>query len=200
MNIDLDTWIISDSHFGHDNIVKFCQRPEHHNQIMRANWFEVVKPEDTVLHLGDLGFGSKAELYMADLPGDKHIILGNHDKKSKSYYNNLGFEIVERFDMFLNEIKGGSPVSVNDDMTIVEFLHDPLDYNRFYELGDIVVHGHIHNNGYHPHCPEDIDFRNVSVEVMDYRPTRLRDILFGGKYQSRKDAGINEYDAAQLKE
>ena len=28
------TWVVSDTHFGHRNIVGFCHRPENHEDIM----------------------------------------------------------------------------------------------------------------------------------------------------------------------
>jgi calcineurin-like phosphoesterase family protein len=211
MNIDLNTWIISDTHFGHDNIVKFCKRPVYHNELMVTNWFETVKPEDTVLHLGDVGFGRYADIFMGggsnvlknipgnqfELPGKKFLIKGNHDTKPNYYYEGFGFEIVEPFST--SEFRLGKGPS------FVYFDHDPLavtmaDDHDFWESTDVIIHGHIHNNGYHPNCPEDIDYRNVSVEVMDYKPVRLRDILYGGKYQSRKDAGLNAFDVKKLAE
>lgn len=197
MNIDLDTWIISDTHFGHDNIVKFCNRPIDHNEIMLKNWIDAVDSGDKILHLGDVGFGKKAEPFIFDLPGDKYLIKGNHDTKSDSYYEGFGFEIVEPFST--SEFRLGKGPS------IVYFDHDPLavtmaDDHDFWKSTDVIIHGHIHNNGYHPDCPEDIDYRNVSVEVMDYKPVRLRDIFYGGKYQSRKDAGLNAFDVKRLAE
>jgi calcineurin-like phosphoesterase family protein len=211
MNIDLDTWIISDTHFGHNNIIRFCNRPVYHDELMVVNWFQTVRPEDTVLHLGDVGFGTDAARFLGgrlewnpdrarELPGKKYLIKGNHDTKADWYYEGFGFEIIEPFGLWFPD----PGVVGTDRMRMARFLHDPLDAKlnspTFDARRDVFVHGHIHNNGYHPRCPEDIDYRNVSVEVMDYRPVRLRDVLYNGKYQSRKDAGINEYDAAKLKE
>ncbi len=52
--IDLDTWIISDTHFGHKNIIKYCDRPLNHNELMIEQWGDLIKWQDNVLHLGDL--------------------------------------------------------------------------------------------------------------------------------------------------
>ena len=62
-----DTFIISDTHFGHRNILEFepCRltqmridgyEADEHDQWMVDNWNATVKPEDTVLHLGDFAF------------------------------------------------------------------------------------------------------------------------------------------------
>lgn len=77
----------SDTHFGHSNIIKYCQRPfnsaEHMDEVLISNWNEVVSPQDIVFHLGDFCFGSDKEWIkiLQRLNGTKYLILGNHDLK-----------------------------------------------------------------------------------------------------------------------
>lgn len=77
----------SDTHFGHSNIIKYCQRPfnsaEHMDEVLISNWNEVVSPQDIVFHLGDFCFGSDKEWIkiLQRLNGTKYLILGNHDIK-----------------------------------------------------------------------------------------------------------------------
>jgi calcineurin-like phosphoesterase family protein len=75
----------SDTHFGHTNILKYCDRPfssteEMDEEIIRC-WNSVVKPDNIVFHLGDFAFGTIAqwETYRNRLNGHIHLILGNHD-------------------------------------------------------------------------------------------------------------------------
>lgn len=84
------TWITSDCHFGHTNIMKFCPETRgrftdvsHMNETMIAEWNESVAPEDTVYILGDFAFlpAQKAVAVLHRLNGSKILIEGNHDRK-----------------------------------------------------------------------------------------------------------------------
>ena len=79
----------ADGHLGHFNILKFCDRPfptlhEMHKELTkRCN--EVVKPEDTVMYLGDFCFAAKKQevlVYREKLNGKIILIRGNHDHKT----------------------------------------------------------------------------------------------------------------------
>ncbi len=157
------------THFGHKNIIKYCNRPLNHDDIMVERWHKTVKPEDTILHLGDLmvwyNMDEKWERVIRELPGDKHLILGNHDKAKKEEYEKLGFTI---HDPFFAKI-GGRVVYFSHYPTLLDNLSDRLS-----------VHGHIHNNKLKQdthNIHHNLRFRNVSVEVVDYTPVRLKDVL-----------------------
>ena len=82
-----ETFITSDLHFWHKNILKFCKetRPwtsvEEMNEALIAEWNSKIKPNDTVYHLGDFCFGSKQQTLdiLEQLNGFKVFITGNHD-------------------------------------------------------------------------------------------------------------------------
>lgn len=80
-------WFTSDTHFNHNAILNFCNRPfdtiEEHDQQLINNWNSVVKPDDTVFHLGDFCFGGrpKWQSIIEQLNGHIILILGNHDFK-----------------------------------------------------------------------------------------------------------------------
>ena len=88
----MTTWITSDLHFGHTNIMKFCPQTRERfrndvnymNEAMVQEWNAKVKPEDTVYILGDVAFmpASKASQYMNRCNGTKILIEGNHDRKA----------------------------------------------------------------------------------------------------------------------
>ena len=78
-------WFTSDLHFGHVNILKFCNRPWETTDEMNAdlikNWNSVVKPDDLVFDLGDFAFASNSKWkdLLSQLNGHHYLMLGNHD-------------------------------------------------------------------------------------------------------------------------
>ena len=50
-------WFTADTHYGHQNIIFYCNRPftnaQKMEQVMIARYRDVVKQEDTVYFLGD---------------------------------------------------------------------------------------------------------------------------------------------------
>lgn len=52
------------------------------DQTLINNWNSVVQPQDTIYHLGDVGFTNEDKLYqiLKRLNGKIHLICGNHDK------------------------------------------------------------------------------------------------------------------------
>lgn len=93
-------WFTSDTHFGHKNIITYCNRPfvdvQQMNTMMILNWNRLVKPEDTVYHLGDVSFIDEkwTASILRKLKGRKVLIKGNHDhgwtgKYFDEVYHNL---------------------------------------------------------------------------------------------------------------
>lgn len=78
----------SDTHFYHDGIRKFCDRPfssvEEMNETMIKNWNNKVGKDGVVFHLGDFMFGGadKWNEVVPQLNGKIHLIVGNHDLKN----------------------------------------------------------------------------------------------------------------------
>ncbi len=162
-----DTWIISDTHFFHENIGRYCKRPENWQELIIKNWNDLISPEDTVLHLGDFALGKKSnfEWLIGILNGRLILIQGNHDRLSQTYCEAHGVSLVKNSFQFVLE----------PQINLV-FSHRPI-----VPLEDdwINLHGHIHNV---PPPPEGSNLGpnhiNMSVEVREYRPWMLKDIIF----------------------
>lgn len=82
----MTTWFTSDTHFGHARIIELSNRRfgsvDEMNEALVDNWNSVVKPEDTVYHLGDFNLGKFDESieYAGLLNGHKILVTGNHDR------------------------------------------------------------------------------------------------------------------------
>ncbi len=76
---------IADSHFGHEAVIRHCNRPfqtvEDMDEALILRWNERVKPTDMVFHLGDFSLADvdRTREIFARLNGRKYLITGNHD-------------------------------------------------------------------------------------------------------------------------
>ena len=150
-------YIISDTHFGHLKIKEYCNRPENWEELVIDNWNRIVSPEDTVLVLGDfvLGNREKVEYYTTKLNGYKYIVKGNHDRCNDRAYIHAGIFPINKSGLLHKNIF---------------FTHRPIDTELPRNVWNI--HGHIHNLP-----PKDSYHINVCVEILDYTPVRLSEIL-----------------------
>lgn len=167
------TFFTSDLHYGHANIIKYCDRPFESLTDMNAaiinNWNSVVKPEDTVYILGDVSFATpkETEEFLHKLNGEIHLILGNHDtKKYIPMYMNT-FTSVSN----LLEIKLKEPQS-RENLRFT-LCHYPMTaWNRSHH-GTMHLYGHVHGT---------YDAPNLSMDVgidthPEFRPYSLDEIL-----------------------
>lgn len=162
-------FVISDTHFNHQNIIKYCNRP--YNSVREMNWDiirkwnSVVGPNDIVFHLGDFGFGTQMELnhLLNQLNGKKYLILGNHDNKfGKKFYEQIGFS-----EVFNKKFVVGNIV----------LSHYPKQINE----NQINIYGHIHNSEPQDWYNDDKHYC-VSVEKINYTPIEISELI-GGFYE-----------------
>ena len=156
-------WFSSDLHLFHKNVLKYCDRPFENTHFMHKaiieNYNNVVKEEDTVYFLGDLTMVSprhtdKIKRKVDELPGEKHLILGNHDKFKPDSYLKIGFESVHT--SLEIEIKGHK----------FFLVHDPkkLKQNMF------GLFGHVHENFKMLKLENGKMAMNVGVDIFDFFP------------------------------
>jgi calcineurin-like phosphoesterase family protein len=167
-----DIWVISDTHFNHNNIIKYCNRPFDNpdlmNEFMVDKWNSVVKPQDKVYHLGDVYMGggySKEDTtrLLSSLNGKKRLILGNHDN-GKDQILQRCFEKISIWRMFPEFGLLLTHVPVHES-ALVKGSRTGQDRT----LAN--VHGHIHNNP----SPEG-PYRCACVEHIDYTPINIEEL------------------------
>ena len=172
----MEIYIVSDTHFYHNNIIKYCDRPfkdiEAMNELIIKNWNSIVDNDDIVLHLGDFGFGSKEQLSNIgqQLKGHKILLVGNHDvRKGSGFWLDCGFEEVYRKkEMLLTEILGISQDFLKTDSDVIV-----SHYPRQIPDNKLNIHGHIHNVLLDTTIYKPENHINVSVEMTDYKPVSL---------------------------
>ena len=141
---DQNIFFTSDTHFWHENIIKFCNRPfssiEEMNDTIINNWNSVVKENDIVFHLGDFCFcgSDKFKELIETLNGRIYLILGNHDWKTIKQWHATKFEGVYQ------------QMSIKIDGRKIYLNHFPfLCYaGTYYRLEDAVwqLFGHVHSS------------------------------------------------------
>jgi calcineurin-like phosphoesterase family protein len=156
----MSEFVISDTHFNHANIIKYCNRPFNGvgemNNALVVNWNEVVKPEDTVYHVGDFGLATLEQLkeIRQCLNGRIVLIKGNHDG-GWIRMRDIGIDEFHKKDLLI--WKGD---------TSIYFSHEP----QFQRKGTIHFYGHVHDKT----PPDEPKWaHNVSVEVIKYRPVLI---------------------------
>ncbi len=162
-------WFISDIHFDHANIIKYCSRPfkstEEMNTTIGRNWNNTIVPNDVVYFLGDMAFGRgsrKPRWWPQWLNGKITWVKGSHDHGVRPSSIVDGIEgIVLSYHVVC-------------DGTEFMLVHDAFDATLSGWHGWI-IHGHTHDTRSH------IDAMrkrvNVSVEVINYKPVSLAKIV-----------------------
>lgn len=162
------TFFTSDTHFFHENVIKFCNRPfgsvEDMNYRLIKNWNSVVGPEDHLWFLGDFSFGTveNTKKILYQLNGIKHLIIGNHDRKGRCRKLKWDEFFVDSHDYY--RLKVGEEKFV--------LCHFPLSS---WERGYYQLHGHLHT------LPHEQQARwkqhDVGVDNNNYTPLLLEDAV-----------------------
>lgn len=160
-------FVISDTHFGHENILKFKDAQGSHfrgdlfssvedmNDCIVSLWNDTVADTDIIYHLGDVFFGDGHKV-LPLLKGRKRLILGNHDNGKSKYLQDC-FQKISMWRMF-------------PDLGCV-LTHVPILIPEFAKF-KYNVHGHIHQN----QSPSGTHI-NVSCEAVRYRPVDIEELM-----------------------
>ncbi len=150
-------WFTADTHFGHKNIIKYCDRPfkdvDEMDRTLIDNWNVRVSKDDTIYFLGDFSFGRGPE-YQAELNGNIVFVKGSHDSWLRAPYL--------------------LPITVRmcgEDKTIV-LCHYAMRTWEKSHYGSWHLFGHSHGNL----PPYGLSF-DVGVDCWDYYPVSLDMII-----------------------
>lgn len=170
-------WFTSDTHFCHENIIKYCCRPfadaAQMNEELIRRWNETVPEDGIVFHLGDFCMGSSSDWnsIIYRLHGKIFLVLGNHDMKS------IGAEYMQRFELVTEQMT----IRVGNQRVILN--HNPFlcyggSYRNVWQL-----FGHVHSG---PQSHSGLDLPrlkmlyhlqyDVGVDNNDYRPVSFSEV------------------------
>ena len=171
------TFYTSDLHFGHENILKLCNRPfstaEEMDEALIANWNKKVHKNDVVYILGDVVWKkSLVAYYMDRLKGKKILIAGNHDVWVKDEATHVHFDKVLRY---LEINLEGHPMTMCH-YPMLEWKSSRKDGEK--KLG-FLIHGHIHNRVSEEYRPLYIKHNalNCGVDLNGFAPVTFSELM-----------------------
>ena len=169
----------SDTHFHHDNIIRFCDRPfssvEEMDEALIKNWNDAIGPDDTVFHLGDFAWGGSDvwNSILQQLNGHIHLIVGNHDEKNlrqgyMKYFESVTYQkhiTIEGKSIYLNHYPflafGGVYRGMDAVWQLFGHVHSKpgatgLDISRMQYLFPTQYDVGVDNNNYKPISFEEV--------------------------------------------
>ncbi|MBG23694.1 MAG: hypothetical protein CMF22_10250 [Idiomarinaceae bacterium] len=172
----MSVYVISDTHFGHENMLKYrpqFESMEEHDWVIAHNIMHVCGKKDTLYILGDVVLSSAGRPHLERIASHVeylHIVLGNHDQERK------GSPTLAEY----NEVCKG--VYGMKKYKSVWFTHAPIHPVEL--RGKYNVHGHVHDNSI-----DDPRYFNVSCEAIGYKPINMVDVIEQLK-ERNNDEGI----------
>jgi calcineurin-like phosphoesterase family protein len=170
-------YVIGDTHFGHRNIIDFEKGSrsfptiEEHDEKIVSNWNSIVKKNDTVIHLGDVVFGTKSFSILSRLNGVKKLVLGNHDRYPTVKY-------MEHFTRLAGCYE-------YHDCILTHMPVHPQQLEKRYRLN---IHSHLHSKKL-----DDPRYICVSCEQTDLKPVLLSQLFLPKECSGCKGKGKFEY-------
>lgn len=161
----MNRFFTADPHFGHKNIIEFCDRPfddiADMNETLIDNWNNTVGLNDEVYMLGDICFGRTDYVdVIPRLNGRIFLVKGNHDKKTPQLPRDGFYQVYD-----YKEIKVW-------DYNVV-MLHYPMERWNKMGYGCIHLHGHTHGT-----CQPAKNRMDVGIDNHpEYRPFHWDEVL-----------------------
>jgi calcineurin-like phosphoesterase family protein len=170
-NLD-EIYFTADLHLHHENIIEYCNRPfgsvADMDKTIISNWNNTVKHGDWVYILGDFCWGDRKMwcYFLNQLPGNKILIQGNHDRDKNI-----------PVDKFVEVIPGFLNVDMKDpdgDQRIT-LCHYPMLSWYHSHMGAWQLFGHVHGklNNSSKLMSSQLD---VGIDSNNFTPVSYQDV------------------------
>lgn len=187
-----ELFFTSDTHFGHKNIIKYCDRPfatsEEMDEALIANWNSKVPTTGIVFVVGDFSMNCPMNRVIEirkRLNGRIILIRGNHDDDviKLNERHKIFEEIHTRLDIRVSYTDENGDTSYVD----IELNHFPsLVWNNSHK-GSYQGYGHVHSKEAIP--GQDPFQTDVGVDGNNYTPLSLED--FCNKITKQRMEGMH---------
>lgn len=192
-------YYISDLHLFHKNVTNegsnFDNRPfdtlEEMHKVIKENWNSKITNADHVYILGDFAWKENEDAIklVSTLRGNKHLILGNHDKATDQRYKQLFVEIANYKEA--KDMIDGKEHHVVMSHFPLAFWNHQHHYRRDggeHKVWSVHLYGHVHNSMEEDYYQEYIKklnneyeikcvAKNVGCMLWNYTPVTLKEIL-----------------------
>lgn len=167
---------ISDTHWGQKDIIAYDKRPystiEQCFEDMKQKWNSKVKAWDDVYLIGDVTDRNVPDIgiYMSQLNGRKHLIVGNHDnhiQKNK-----------EAIEWFVSVETIGETRDENGN--IIVMCHYPIAcWHHMDKQNCFHIYGHIHGKAYEIYANMHALKKayNAGCMINNYEPVTLQELI-----------------------
>lgn len=139
-------------------VVPFIPDPDWHAEHVARNWDMTVGPKDTVYVLGDISINGKQHAldWIAERPGTKHLIAGNHDPVHPGIYRTRAHKLMPHWLEYFETIQPFTTRKLENRYVMLS--HFPYaawgdgpgregsryDQYRLPDMGALLLHGHTH--------------------------------------------------------
>ena len=183
------TWIWSDHHLWHANIIKYCKRPfadePEMTDALYSAWTSAIREEDTVILGGDIAMrgalqgrkGAPRRKALESLPGKTILVVGNHDTDKSGRCTAPAH-------------RTAGVVLINGEPKLA-VTHIPL---TGVPDGWVNVYGHVHNND----PPMRGRYINMCVEETGYKPVPLEDVRMLARALARGETPDGDTTAERI--
>jgi calcineurin-like phosphoesterase family protein len=172
----MKTYITSDLHFGHTNILKYNPDTRVYKDVATMNakmireWNETVGQDDLVYILGDVAFCNErdAVAIMQQLAGRKILVKGNHD--SKLVQDSKFVACFESIHDYLTVNYSSARVG---KCRVALFHYPVLEWDQCHR-GAVHFHGHVHGK---PTGMERYRVRDVGMDATGRVVSSMDDMI-----------------------